>query len=86
MAVALPEGELWTKDTDLVLRDLVLRSTEVDWEQIATAIEWDSGAVTPNECRERWDLVKETPVKGPWSTEEDDHLKRLVERFGAKKW
>lgn len=53
MSVALPDGELWTKDTDLVLRDLVLRSTEVDWVQIATAIEWDSGAVTPNECRER---------------------------------
>ncbi|CAN0100317.1 unnamed protein product, partial [Laminaria digitata] len=34
----------------------------------------------------RWQEVKETPVKGPWSSEEDDHLKRLVEEYGAKKW
>lgn len=34
----------------------------------------------------RWEEVKETPVKGPWSSEEDDHLKRLVEVYGAKKW
>eukprot|EP00903_Cladosiphon_okamuranus_P011636 g10945.t1 len=81
-----PRRELWTKDTDLVLRDLVLRSGEVDWTKIAVAIEWDSGTVTPAECRERWAYVKETPVKGPWSSEEDDHLKRLVEQYGAKKW
>ncbi|CAM9359125.1 unnamed protein product [Ectocarpus sp. 13 AM-2016] len=80
-------AELWSRDTDLVLRDLVLRSSEeINWNQIATAIEWDSGAVTPSECRERWDYVKETPVKGPWSSEEDDHLKRLVDEFGSKKW
>lgn len=48
-----PRRELWTKDTDLVLRDLVLRSGEVDWNKIALAIEWDSGTVTPAECRER---------------------------------
>ena len=34
----------------------------------------------------RWAYVKETPVKGPWSSEEDDHLKRLVDEYGAKKW
>jgi len=34
----------------------------------------------------RWAYVKETPVKGPWSSEEDRHLKRLVEKYGAKKW
>ncbi|CBJ32619.1 conserved unknown protein [Ectocarpus siliculosus] len=80
-------AELWSRDTDLVLRDLVLRSSEeINWNQIATAIEWDSGAVTPSECRERWNYVKETPVKGPWSSEEDDHLKRLVDEFGSKKW
>ncbi|CAM9601138.1 unnamed protein product [Ectocarpus sp. 4 AP-2014] len=80
-------AEMWSRDTDLVLRDLVLRSSEeINWNQIATAIEWDSGAVTPSECRERWDYVKETPVKGPWSSEEDDHLKRLVDEFGSKKW
>lgn len=49
-----PRRELWTKDTDLVLRDLVLRSGEVDWTKIALAIEWDSGTVTPAECKERY--------------------------------
>lgn len=34
----------------------------------------------------RWESVKETPVKGPWSAEEDEHLKRLVDVYGAKKW
>lgn len=43
----------WAKDTDLVLRDLVLRSAEVDWSKIATAIEWDTGTVTPEACQER---------------------------------
>lgn len=47
------ENMLWTKDTDLVLRDLVLRSGEVDWAKIATAIEWDAGTVTARECEDR---------------------------------
>lgn len=49
-----PRRELWTKETDLVLRDLVLRSGEVDWNKIALAIEWDSGTVMPAECKERY--------------------------------
>lgn len=47
------ENMLWTKDTDLVLRDLVLRSGEVNWARIATAIEWDAGTVTARECEDR---------------------------------
>lgn len=46
-------GVMWTKDTDLVLRDLVLRSGCVDWAEIAAAIEWDAGSVAPKECYER---------------------------------
>ena len=48
-----PENMVWTKDTDLVLRDLVLRSGEVNWGKIATAIEWDAGTVTARECEDR---------------------------------
>lgn len=47
------ENMLWTKDTDLVLRDLVLRSGEIVWAKIATAIEWDAGTVTARECEDR---------------------------------
>jgi len=46
--------KMWSKDTDLVLRDLVLRSVEIDWTKIASAIEWDYGAVTASECSERY--------------------------------
>lgn len=44
---------LWTKDTDLVLRDLVLRKESVDWTKIAETIEWDTGRVTADECEAR---------------------------------
>lgn len=47
------ESSLWNKDTDLVLRDLVLRQTEVDWGKIASTIEWDTGAVSAKECKAR---------------------------------
>lgn len=36
------------------------------------------------ECR--WQMVKDTPVKGPWAPEEDALLKVLVEQYGSKKW
>lgn len=44
---------LWNRDTDLVLRDLVLRQAEVDWGKVASTIEWDTGDVTPEECQAR---------------------------------
>lgn len=56
----IPTPELWTKDTDLVLRDLVLRSGDVDWTKIAMAIEWDAGCVTASECSERY--VQQQPT------------------------
>ncbi|CAM9169183.1 unnamed protein product, partial [Sphacelaria rigidula] len=77
---------LWNRDTDLVLRDLVLRSESIDWARIASTIEWDTGKNSAQECQRRWEAVKDTPVKGPWSAEEDEHLKRLVDHFGYKKW
>lgn len=45
---------MWNKDTDLVLRDLVLRQGEVDWAKIASTIEWDTGTVSAKECQGRW--------------------------------
>ncbi|CAM9352119.1 unnamed protein product, partial [Discosporangium mesarthrocarpum] len=34
----------------------------------------------------RWAVIKDSPVKGPWSPEEDDHLRNLVAVHGSKKW
>lgn len=47
------KGALWNKDTDLVLRDLVLRSEVVDWVKIASTIEWDTGKNSAEECQRR---------------------------------
>lgn len=48
------KGALWNKDTDLVLRDLVLRSAIIDWVKIASTIEWDTGKNSAEECQRRY--------------------------------
>ena len=35
---------------------------------------------------DRWQMIKDNHVKGPWSPEEDSLLKVLVEEYGSKKW
>ncbi|CAM9688644.1 unnamed protein product [Discosporangium mesarthrocarpum] len=77
---------MWTKDMDMILRESVLRFGEGAWGRVAPSIESDCGSVTPRECEKRWTQVRDTPVKGPWSFEEDCHLRVLVGRHGPKKW
>ena len=44
------------------------------------------GALVCLAATTRWQMVKDAPVKGPWSPEEDALLKVLVEEYGSKKW
>lgn len=45
--------DLWSRDSDLVLRDLVLRKGDKNWASIARVVECDTGMVTAEDCRER---------------------------------
>ena len=39
------------------------------------------------QCQNRWQKVLEpTTVKSPWTSDEDDKVLELVEKYGAKKW
>ncbi|CAM9384666.1 unnamed protein product, partial [Choristocarpus tenellus] len=68
------------------LRDYVLKYGDMAWVKVANALLEDHGQFTGKECEERWNFVQENHVRGPWSSEEDDHLRELVAHFGAKKW
>lgn len=54
--------DLWSRDSDLVLRDLVLRKGDTNWASIARAVECDTGMVTAEDCKERWEVLLPTTV------------------------
>ncbi|XP_029973676.1 myb-related protein B-like [Salarias fasciatus] len=45
------------------------------------------GRKSNTECRQRWRLIKnQEVVKGPWSEEEDQKMKDLIQTYGTKHW
>ncbi|CAM9739833.1 unnamed protein product [Chrysoparadoxa australica] len=73
----------WSKEMDEVLREGVLRYG-VSWDMVAGHMR--PADVTVKQCEARWQMVRNNPVKGPWATEEDELLRRLVAIHGSKKW
>ena len=49
-------------------------------------LEYMTKAWSMQQCAERWKLIKDNTVKGPWSEHEDNLLKALVHKLGPKKW
>jgi myb proto-oncogene protein len=80
-------GLVWTSEQDEVLRAGVLRHGSDDWKVISDHVA-TCGSFSQADCKLRWAEIKELPVKGPWSPDEDGLLCDLVARFGPKpkKW
>eukprot|EP00611_Tribonema_gayanum_P027285 TRINITY_DN6700_c0_g1_i3.p1 TRINITY_DN6700_c0_g1~~TRINITY_DN6700_c0_g1_i3.p1 ORF type:complete len:1141 (-),score=256.26 TRINITY_DN6700_c0_g1_i3:888-4310(-) len=75
----------WTKDMDDTLREGVLRYGMSEWPKVMAHMQVLED-VESLECHQRWQIICDLPVKGPWASEEDDVLRALVEQYGIKKW
>jgi len=47
--------------------------------------QWQQMVDVENDNDERSNINKD-PIKGPWTTQEDDLLRSLVEKYGTKHW
>ena len=73
----------WTEEEDDLLRQAVSEFGGKSWKKIASRL---SGR-TDVQCLHRWQKVlKPGLIKGPWTTEEDAKVVRLVQLHGNKKW
>ncbi|XP_071703522.1 transcription factor MYB3R-3-like [Rutidosis leptorrhynchoides] len=73
----------WTEEEDTILADVVKKYNGRNWKKIALSVPGRSDV----QCLHRWQKVLDPElVKGPWTKEEDDHIKELVEKHGCKKW
>nr|XP_043608369.1 transcription factor MYB3R-5-like [Erigeron canadensis] len=73
----------WTDEEDTILTNVVRKYNGRNWKKIAEAIPGRSDV----QCLHRWQKVLNPElIKGPWTKEEDDRIKELVEKHGCKKW
>lgn len=73
----------WTDEEDTILTDVVKKYNGRNWKKIAESIPGRSDV----QCLHRWQKVLNPElVKGPWTKEEDDRIRELVEKHGCKKW
>ena len=73
----------WTAEEDAQLRRAVNANAGKNWKKIAIYLP----GRTDVQCLHRWQKVlKPGLVKGPWTTEEDLLVVRLVQEYGQKKW
>eukprot|EP01046_Picozoa_sp_COSAG06_P025904 COSAG06_NODE_2200_length_7363_cov_78.787996_6_plen_776_part_01 len=70
----------WNADQDEALKRLVSQHNAGNWTQIAAGLE----GKTPRQCRNRWLVLDPNVVKGPWKSEEDGRLRRLVDEIGLQ--
>lgn len=71
----------FTPQEDQKLRDLVSRYGENDWVTISKMM----GTRNQRQCRERWtNYLSPNICFAPWSSQEDELLKKLHEEIGAK--
>eukprot|EP00824_Muranothrix_gubernata_P015928 TRINITY_DN33210_c0_g1_i1.p1 TRINITY_DN33210_c0_g1~~TRINITY_DN33210_c0_g1_i1.p1 ORF type:complete len:335 (+),score=41.44 TRINITY_DN33210_c0_g1_i1:130-1005(+) len=73
----------WTAEEDEKLRHAVQFHNAKNWRKIAECL----NGRTDLQCLHRWHkALKPGLVKRPWSNEEDETLRSLVERYGPRKW
>ncbi|KAI3693601.1 hypothetical protein L1987_76548 [Smallanthus sonchifolius] len=73
----------WTDEEDTMLTELVKKYKGKNWKKIAEPIPGRSDV----QCLHRWQKVLNPNLfKGPWTKEEDDCIRKLVEKHGYKKW
>lgn len=73
----------WTEEEDELLRRAVREHGGKNWKKIACCLEGRSDV----QCLHRWQKVlRPGLVKGPWTSEEDETVARLVHLHGTKKW
>jgi len=75
----------WVPEEDAVLREGVLRYGLSDWASVSLHM-LPRCHRSVQDCASRWLIVKGNVVKGPWLPEENQMLRRLVGKYGAKKW
>ncbi|KAK9813823.1 hypothetical protein WJX73_000219 [Symbiochloris irregularis] len=77
------EPQSWTPAEDDALRQAVNNVGTTDWASIANQV----GQRSPQQCLERFQTIS-VPLRerSLWTREEDDRLKRLVDKYGAKYW
>ncbi|CAF0940004.1 unnamed protein product [Didymodactylos carnosus] len=74
----------WTNEEDQKLREGRERFGENEWNQVAKHV---GGHRTDSQCQHRWERVlNPSIVKGPWTNEEDNKVRELVEKYGARQW
>ena len=85
----------WIAEDDEQLRDAVIKTCarcnctsayEISTMNWGVVLEYMTKAWSMQQCAERWKLIKDNTVKGPWSEHEDNLLKALVHKLGPKKW
>lgn len=73
----------WTSEEDDVLRRAVHVHKGKNWKTIATYFKDRTNV----QCLHRWQKVLNPElVKGPWTKEEDELLRKYVEIYGPKNW
>ena len=79
------DSSLWTAQEDEELRAGVKKHAHSNWKAIAA--ELPSGNKSAIQCLHRWrKVLNPEVVKGNWTSEEDDKIRRLVKEMGAQKW
>jgi hypothetical protein len=79
------DSSLWTAQEDEELRAGVKKHAHSNWKAIAA--ELPSGNKSAIQCLHRWrKVLNPEVVKGNWTSEEDDNIRRLVKEMGAQKW
>jgi nuclear transport factor 2 (NTF2) superfamily protein len=73
----------WTKEEDELLRRAVELHKGKNWKTIASYFHGRTNV----QCLHRWQKVLNPQlVKGPWTKEEDELLKKYVSIYGPKTW
>ncbi|EFA77311.1 myb transcription factor [Heterostelium album PN500] len=73
----------WTPEEDEILRKAVSDNNHKNWKKIAEQLP----GRTDVQCHHRYQKVLHPSlIKGAWTKEEDDKVRELVAKFGAKKW